>query len=87
MEKPPTKWEVYEQILRIPYYAIFDGYKYEFRMFKLDGGRYAEIDLSLSDSRFWIPEIELGLGVWEGTYNNIQQPWLRWFEVFCKYYL
>ena len=81
VEKPPTKWEVYEQILRIPYYAIFDRYKYVFRMFKLDGGRYAEIDLSSSDSRFWIPEIELGLGVWEGTYNNIQQPWLRWYDV------
>jgi Uma2 family endonuclease len=81
VEKPPTKWEVYEQILRIPYYAIFDRYTYTFRMFKLDGGRYAEIDLSSSNSRFWIPEIELGLGVWEGTYNNIQQPWLRWYDV------
>ncbi|MCG6138742.1 MAG: Uma2 family endonuclease [Nostoc sp. LLA-1] len=76
--KPPTKWEVYEQILRIPYYAIFDRYKYEFRIFKLDGGRYAEV--SLSDSRFWIPEIELGLGVWQGSYHNIQQPWLRWYD-------
>ena len=81
VKKPPTKWEVYEQILRIPYYAVFDRYKYEFRMFKLDGGRYMEIDLSSSDSRFWIPEIELGLGVWEGSYNNIQQPWLRWYDV------
>ena len=81
VKKPPTKWEVYEQILRIPYYAVFDRYKYEFRMFKLDGGRYLEIDLSSSDSRFWIPEIELGLGVWEGSYNNIQQPWLRWYDV------
>jgi Uma2 family endonuclease len=81
VEKPPTKWEVYEQILRIPYYAIFDRYTYTFRMFKLDGGRYAEIDLSSSNFRFWIPEIELGLGVWEGTYNNIQQPWLRWYDV------
>jgi Uma2 family endonuclease len=78
VEKPPTKWEVYEQILRIPYYAIFDRYTYNFRVFKLDGARYTEA--SLSNSRFWIPEIELGLGVWEGRYNNIQQPWLRWYD-------
>ncbi len=26
VEKPPTKWQVYEQILRIPYYVIFDRY-------------------------------------------------------------
>ncbi len=59
LEQPPTKWEVYEQILRVPYYAIFDRYKYQFRVFKLDGGRYAEV--ALSESRLWI--LELGLGV------------------------
>ncbi len=83
--KPPTKWEVYEQTLRIPYYAIFDRYKYEFKMFKLDGGRYAEV--SLSNSRFWIPEIELGLGVWQGSYHNIQQPWLRWYDALGNWVL
>jgi Uma2 family endonuclease len=85
VEKPPTKWEVYEQILRIPYYAIFDRYKYEFRMFKLDGGRYAEV--TLSNSRFWIPEIELGLGIWVGSYQNIQQSWLRWYDSLGKWVL
>lgn len=24
--QPPTKWEVYEQILGIPYYVVFDRY-------------------------------------------------------------
>ncbi|AFZ24414.1 hypothetical protein Cylst_2178 [Cylindrospermum stagnale PCC 7417] len=78
VEQPPGKWEVYEQILRIPYYAVFDRYKYEFRMFKLDGGHYAEV--ALSDSRFWIPELQLGLGVWQGNYQDIEQPWLRWYD-------
>ncbi|MEA5620476.1 Uma2 family endonuclease [Cronbergia sp. UHCC 0137] len=78
--QPPSKWQVYEQILKIPYYAIFDRYKYQFRMFKLKRGSYAEINLP--DSRFWIPEIELGLGVWQGIYqnHNSQQPWLRWYD-------
>jgi len=78
IEQPPGKWEVYEQILRIPYYAVFDRYKYELRMFKLDGGRYAEV--ALSEPRFWIPELELGLGVWQGRYQDIEQPWLRWYD-------
>ncbi|MEM7578577.1 MAG: Uma2 family endonuclease [Cyanobacteria bacterium P01_A01_bin.80] len=26
VDKPPTKWQVYEQILRIPYYIVFDPY-------------------------------------------------------------
>ncbi|MBD2385148.1 Uma2 family endonuclease [Cylindrospermum sp. FACHB-282] len=83
VEKPPGKWEVYEQILRVPYYAIFDRYKSEFRMFQLTGGSYVERfhETSInSDSRFWIPEIELGLGVWQGSYKNVEMPWLRWYD-------
>jgi Uma2 family endonuclease len=78
VEKPPGKWEVYEQILRVPYYAIFDRYKSKFRMFQLTGARYAEVELS--DFRFWIPEIELGLGVWQGSYKTVEMPWLRWYD-------
>jgi len=26
IDQPPTKWEVYEKILRIPYYVVFNGY-------------------------------------------------------------
>ncbi|NET61117.1 MAG: Uma2 family endonuclease, partial [Symploca sp. SIO2E6] len=26
-EKPPTKWEVYEKILQVPYYVIYDRYE------------------------------------------------------------
>ncbi|BAZ79149.1 Uma2 family endonuclease [Sphaerospermopsis kisseleviana CS-549] len=78
VEKPPTKWEVYEQILRVPYYAIFDRYQSEFRMFELKGAHYTEVNLS--DLRFWIPDLELGLGVWQGSYKNVNMPWLRWYD-------
>jgi Uma2 family endonuclease len=78
IEQPPTKWEVYERILRVPYYAIFDRYKYELKIFKLNGGRYAEEPLP--EPRFWIPELELGLGVWQGRYQDAEQPWLRWYD-------
>ncbi|OUL27007.1 Uma2 family endonuclease [Nostoc sp. 106C] len=78
IEQPPGKWEVYERILRVPYYAVFDRYKYEFRMFKLDGSSYAEV--VLPESRFWIPELQLGLGVWPGSYQDVEQSWLRWYD-------
>jgi Uma2 family endonuclease len=78
IEQPPTKWEVYERILRIPYYAVFDRYTSAFRMFKLDGGRYTEV--ILEEQRFWIAELELGLGLWQGQYQNIDQLWLRWYD-------
>ena len=78
VEKPPGKWEVYEKILRVPYYAIFDRYNSEFRIFQVHGHRYSEVNLS--DNRFWIPDIELGLGVWIGNYKGVEIPWLRWYD-------
>jgi Uma2 family endonuclease len=80
-QEPPRKWEVYERILQIPYYAVFDRYNnYKFQMFELKNGRY--IEARISDDRFWIPEIELGLGVWRGSYHRTtEQPWLRWYDV------
>ncbi|MEO0456263.1 MAG: Uma2 family endonuclease, partial [Cyanobacteria bacterium P01_A01_bin.114] len=40
VSQPPTKWQVYEQILRVPYYAVFDRYENQFRLFQLVGTRY-----------------------------------------------
>ncbi|MCP4349825.1 MAG: hypothetical protein GY795_30460 [Desulfobacterales bacterium] len=57
--KLPTKWEVYEQIPGIPYYAVFSRHTDKLRAFKHDGGMYHEI--VLSDRRLWIPELEIGM--------------------------
>lgn len=75
---PPTKWEVYEQILRVPYYVVFDRYTDHWRVFQLHGSRYTELELL--QSRLWIEEIGLGLGLWQGTYENIERQWLRWYD-------
>jgi hypothetical protein len=29
---------------------------------------------------FWLPEIELGLGVWDGSYQGMAGQWLRWYD-------
>jgi Uma2 family endonuclease len=76
--KPPTKWEVYERILHIPYYVVFERAAKQLRAFKLNGSRYEE--LVLVDSKIWLEEVELGLGVWEGRYQGTHGKWLRWYE-------
>ncbi|TAE71325.1 MAG: Uma2 family endonuclease [Oscillatoriales cyanobacterium] len=78
LEKPLRKWEVYEQVLRIPYYVVFSRYTNRLRAFKLDGARYEELELS--DSRLWMPEIDLGLGLWHGDYLGVDRLWLRWYD-------
>lgn len=76
--QPPTKWEVYEQILRVPYYIVFNRYTDQLRAFTLTAGHYQE--LALQDLKIWMPELNLGLGGWHGTYQGIERLWLRWYD-------
>jgi len=76
--QPPTKWEVYERILGIPYYIVFDRYTNQMRAFTLISGHYQELDLQ--EPRIWMPMLELGLGLWQGVYRDIERLWLRWYD-------
>ena len=78
--KPPCKWEVYEQILRVPYYIVFSRYSNQLRFFQLTGGRYQEQSLDPQQPRIWIPELELGIGLWSGVFEGIERQWLRWYD-------
>lgn len=78
INQPPTKWEVYERILRVPYYLVFDRYTHQFRAFQLVANHYTE--LPLADSRLWVPDLELGIGQWQGTYQGIKSQWLRCYD-------
>ena len=79
-ETPPRKWEVYEQILRVPYYVVFSRYTDKVRFFKLVGGHYQEQTLEKEAHSIWIPELEVGLGLWQGEYEGITRQWLRWYD-------
>jgi len=78
INQPPGEWEVYERILRVPYYVVFDRYTHRLRAFRLVGTQYEE--LSLDEPKLWFNEVQLGLGVWEGTYQAAQGQWLRWYD-------
>jgi Uma2 family endonuclease len=74
----PSKWEVYEQILRVPYYVVFDHYTDRLRAFTLVAGAYQELDLT--EPRIWMPTLKIGLGLWQGEYQGITRQWLRWYD-------
>jgi Uma2 family endonuclease len=76
--EPPTKWDVYEQILGVPYYIVFDRYTDELKAFVLTAGSYRQIELQ--EPKIWMPQLELGLGLWSGTYEGITRTWLRWYD-------
>ncbi|MEO0456128.1 MAG: Uma2 family endonuclease [Cyanobacteria bacterium P01_A01_bin.114] len=78
VEQPPTKWQVYEQVLRVPYYFLFDRYTDTLRVFRLEADRYQA--LPLHEPRVWMPSLEIGLGLWQGTYQGIERRWLRAYD-------
>ncbi|WP_425525973.1 Uma2 family endonuclease [Halotia branconii] len=78
VNQPLTKWEVYERILRVPYYIVFNRYTDKLQAFQLVADRYS--GLNLITPRIWMPSLQLGLGIWQGAYQGIERLWLRWYD-------
>ncbi len=78
INQPPNKWEVYEQILRIPYYFVYNRYNNEFKGFVLTANRYQA--LPETPQGFWLPQARMGLGLWQGSYQGFERLWLRWYD-------
>lgn len=77
--RQPGKWQVYEQILGVPYYITFNRYNEdELRAFQLAGNRYQAMELLAG--RIWLPDLELGLAPWQGEYRGKERQWLRWYD-------
>lgn len=77
---PPRKWDVYEQVLRVPYYFVFSRYTNQLRFFQLTGGHYQEQTIASTSPRIWLPELGIGLGLWQGNYEGVYRHWLRWYD-------
>jgi Uma2 family endonuclease len=79
--QPPIKFQVYEQILKVPNYVVFDRRDSRLRYFRLTDDRYQEQAIAAANPRLWIPELEIGLAMWDGTFEGMPQSWLRWCDV------
>jgi Uma2 family endonuclease len=79
-EKPPRKWDVYERILRVPYYFVFSRYTNRLRFFQLVGDCYEEQSVDSENPRVWFPGLKIGLGIWRGTFEGVSRNWLRWYD-------
>jgi len=77
--KTPSKWDVYEKILRIPYYIVFSRYANEIQAFQLVGNRYQSINLV--NGAIPMPALGLSLGLWQGSFREANRLWLRWMTL------
>ena len=78
--QPPGKFTVYEEILKIPNYIVFDEATRRLWFFRLVNDRYQEQPISITNPLLWIPELEVGLTLERGEYRESLQFWLRWCD-------
>lgn len=77
--RKPGKFWVYERIIRIAYYGIYEINNGKLEVYKLDGGRYQKLRPN-ERGHYPIPPMGVELGVWQGSYQNQTQQWLRWWD-------
>lgn len=77
---PPGKWFFYEQVLEVPNYIIFEPDSGEIEVYQLDDSKRYHLQKADSNNRFWIAQMQLFLGVWEGSRENRTGYWLRWWD-------
>ncbi len=74
----PTKWEVYQDILKVPYYVCFDQRKSEIKAFRREKSGF--VQMVIPKSGLWLKGINLGLRIWDGDYQKQAGPWLRFYD-------
>lgn len=73
------KFWVYEQAIRVPFYGIYEVQKAAVEVYHLVENRY-ELMPANERGHYPIPQIGVELGIWQGRYNNMELPWLRWWD-------
>ncbi len=74
------KFWVYEQGIRIPYYAIFEFEQERVELYRLEGNHYQKVQAN-ERGHFPIPELGVELGIWQGFFCNHDFHWLRWWDL------
>jgi Uma2 family endonuclease len=76
---PYGKLYFYEHILKVPTYVLFDPKELLLEVRQLQNGQYVA-QTPDSQGRYWIPEMNLFLGSWQGIRLGITTHWLRWWD-------
>ena len=62
----------------MPYYVVFSRSTNAVRYFALNGGGYRAVQPD--DQRLWLPDADVGLGLWSGVYQGMERQWLRFYD-------
>jgi Uma2 family endonuclease len=74
------KFWVYEKAIRVPFYGIYGEKKSLLGLYHLIGGRYHLMPPN-ARGHYVVGKMGVGLGIWQGTYKNVELPWLGWWDL------
>jgi hypothetical protein len=63
----------------IPFYGIFEVKTHKLEVYQFANGFYQKMTRN-ERGHYPIPLLEVELGLWEGSYQNQTQIWLRWWD-------
>lgn len=64
----------------MPHYIVYSRHSQQLRYFQLTGGVYKERELQSGNCAIWLTDLEIGLGIWQGEFEDIPGHWLRWCD-------
>ncbi|WP_341735920.1 Uma2 family endonuclease [Microcoleus sp. CAWBG640] len=78
-ETKAGKFWIYENVIHPAFYGIYEVTKASVEVYNLIQDRY---QLVAANERGHYPIAPLGveLGIWQGMYQNVELPWLRWWD-------
>ena len=78
MQKPGKFW-IYEQVIRPAFYGIYQVSRARLEVYHLIEGQYQLMTTNERD-HYAIAPLGVELGIWQGQYQNVELPWLRWWD-------
>lgn len=78
-EAKAGKFWVYEQAIRVPFYAIYEVEKAAVEVYELIANYYQQCQPN-ERGHYSIAPLGVELGIWQGLYINQALPWLRWWD-------
>jgi Putative restriction endonuclease len=74
------KFWVYERVMRVPYYGIYEILTGKLEVYHLVDISYQKMEPN-DRGHYPIEPMQVELGLWRGVYQNQEMLWLRWWDV------
>jgi Uma2 family endonuclease len=82
-ERDTTPWKgkfwIYEQVIRPAFYGIYEVQKAAIEVYRHVENHFEPV-VANQQGRYPLAQLGVELGIWTGTYKNVNLPWLRWWD-------